>query len=496
MFFELEEKTRGNGVWWDPRRSVDVLVERVIEQGNLQVVEIRVDYLLKYIEARQMSVLIGHYRHLHFFDPSQANIGRFVKDDVVLGSPETGAKAILQNWGLRGDILGTAPFLQRRLHLWFQISPPEINVDDPWSDQPSFDPYTFIVPTRSGPVAPGRWKRFRETEGRTFEGVVCDFMSLTYFRQEVLSKYEGAAGFTVKDDGSVSCHHYWSLARSTVRIGNELLATAIGDFSEGVPFEEWPHWKQYAVDPPSPDTVETLAQEQGVSEAVNILVKALESLNGVFARIVDSIRVDVSGPLWCGSLDSLAGRQLKWVYPATADDDEFLKRATLTSTLVIEGIETASLRKLMKAIGSNLHMNDESPPRPLGSRNLLQRLTLAAVLIENFEIDTAGIPMLIRQAEGKDRNQDEPELQDELEKTNRRVRDELAPLAFLYDLRNYAGLAHAPNIARAASAAMEIGLPGKNWHRTDYLRLLRVVTSSVWQISNHLESAELTMANL
>ncbi len=496
LFFELEEKARGNGIWWDPRRGVDVLVERMIEQGNLQVVEIRVDYLLKYIEARQMSLLIGHYRHLHFFDPSQANVDSFVKEDVVLGSPDIGAKAILQNWGLRGDIPGTAPFLQRRLHLWFQIRPSAINTDDPWTDQPSFDPYAFTLPTRVGPVAPARWKRFRETDGRTFEGVVCDSMSLIYFRQEVLSKYEGAAGFTVKDDGSVSCHHYWSLVRSTVRIGNELLATAIGDFSEGVPFEEWPHWKQYAVDPPSPDTAETLAQEQGVSEAVNILVQALESLNGVFARIVDSLRVDVSGPLWCGSLDSLAGRQLKWVYPATADDDEFLKRATLTSTLVIEGIETASLRKLMNAIGSNLHMNDESPPRLLGSRNLLQRLTLAAVLIENFQIDTAGIPMLIRQAEGKDRNKDEPELQDELEKTNRQVRDELAPLAFLYDLRNYAGLAHAPNIDRAASAAKEIGLPGKNWHRTDYLRLLRVVTSSVWQINSHLESAELTMANL
>jgi hypothetical protein len=25
---------------------------------------------------------------------------------------------------------------------------------------------------------------------------------------------------------------------------------AIGDFAEGVPFEERPHWKQYAVEPP------------------------------------------------------------------------------------------------------------------------------------------------------------------------------------------------------------------------------------------------------
>lgn len=66
-------------------------------------------------------------------------------------------------------------------------------------------------------------------------------MDRVYFRQEVLTKYEGASGFEVGDDGSVSCHNYWGLVRSTARLGNELLATAIGDFAEGVPFEEWLH---------------------------------------------------------------------------------------------------------------------------------------------------------------------------------------------------------------------------------------------------------------
>lgn len=66
-------------------------------------------------------------------------------------------------------------------------------------------------------------------------------MDRVYFRQEVLMKYEAASGFEVKDDGSVSCYHYWGLARSTARLGNELCSTAIGDFAEGVPFEEWLH---------------------------------------------------------------------------------------------------------------------------------------------------------------------------------------------------------------------------------------------------------------
>lgn len=489
LFFELEEKAPGNGIWWDPRRGVDALIRRVIDQDNLEIVELRTDYLLKYLQARQMSLVVGHYRHLHLFNPSESIIGAFVEGELVLGSPGQGTKAILQNWGLRKDPTSTTRFLQRRLHLWFEIPAPEIDVEDPWADQPSFDPYTFTLPAHAGPVAPGRWKHFQHIEGRTFEGGVCDFMDPAYFRQEVLMKYEGGSGFEVEDNGSVSCHHYWGLVRSTGRIGNELLSTGIGDFAEGVPFEEWPHWKQYSVDPPSPQTAEVLRQEQSIPDAVNALVSALDKLNTTFAAMATSLKASMPEPLWRGSLDSLAGRQLKWVYPASAGDDEFLKRVTLASTLVIEALEPASLRKLLSAVDSSLHMNDDKPPRPLGSRNLLQRLTLIAVLVETFQPGIASIPILVKQAEGKAKNGGEPDVQMELEKTYRRVREEFAPLAFLYDLRTAGGLAHTLNKARAAAAAAQLGLPEKNWHRADYLRLLNLVAESVYQIVRHLDIA-------
>ena len=138
LFFELEQKTPASGMWWDPRRGVDALIQRVIDQGNLEVVEIRADYLLKYLQARQMSLVVGHYRHLHLFDPSDGAIKAFVQGEVVLGSAEHGAKAIFQNWGLRQDITGTTPFLQRRVHLWYEITAPKIDVDDPWRTDTCF----------------------------------------------------------------------------------------------------------------------------------------------------------------------------------------------------------------------------------------------------------------------------------------------------------------------------------------------------------------------
>jgi len=63
-----------------------------MDDAHLEAVEIRTDYLLKYL-ARQMSLLVGHYRHVHLFNPSQGAIGAFVEGDVVLGSPQQGAKA-------------------------------------------------------------------------------------------------------------------------------------------------------------------------------------------------------------------------------------------------------------------------------------------------------------------------------------------------------------------------------------------------------------------
>lgn len=497
LFFELEERTPGCGIWWDPRKGVDAILHHIINQNTLEVVEIRTDYLLRYLQARQMSLLVGHYRHLHYCGPSDNAVAAFVSEDVTLGSPEQGAKAILQNWGLRQDIPGREPFLQRRLHLWFEIRPPAIDTEDPWTDQPSFDPYTFTLSTRCGPVAPARWRHFRSIAGHNLAGQACDFDVPVYFRQEVLTKYEGASGFDVGDNGSVSHYPYWSLVRSTARIGNELIAASIGDFAEGIPFEEWPHWKQYAVEPPSPETTQALGQEQTVSSAVNSLVEELQILNASFAEFAIPLGLAGDIPvLWNGSLDSLAGRQMKWVYPAIADDEEFLRRATLTSTLVIDGLQSAPLREALSRFAGNLHMTEDKPHQSLGSIKLLQRVALVANLIEDLRPDIREIPKLVKQAESvKTNKKDQSDLQDELKRVYKRIQNGVKPVVILYDLRTYGGIAHSLSKSKASAAALELGLPKKNWHRTDYIRLLNLVSRSINTVSNHLQVASQIVQN-
>ena len=306
LFFGLEEKPPGGGIWWDPRRGMEVIRRQTIDQDNLYIVEIKRDYLLKYLQARQQSLLVGHYRQLLLFEPTPEQIQGFVKEDTTIGSADLGAKAILDNWGLREDVIWDQPFLQRRLHLWFEVHPPGIDIEDPWADPPNFDRYTFTLPTKTGPVAPARWRYMRGDETRAFEGEICDFMDRVYFRQEVLMKYQGSSGFEVLDNGSVRSN-YWGLVRSTARLGNELLSTGIGDFAEGVTLAEWPHWKQYSVEPPSTNTVKSLREEQSIPDAVNLLVGSLEELNRTFAILADLFGVTSDEALWRGSVRVLLG---------------------------------------------------------------------------------------------------------------------------------------------------------------------------------------------
>jgi hypothetical protein len=203
--------------------------------------------------------------------------------------------------------------------------------------------------------------------------------------------------------------------------------------------------------------------------------------------------------LWRGSLDSLAGRQLKWVYPTSAGDDEFIKRATLTSTLFLDGLQSSPMREFLNVFGMRFHESFEKTRSPLGSRKLLQRTALAAAVIAVIQPKRSKVPSLVKAAEGKGAGRIEADLERELLALNTQIREEFSPLAFLYDLRLHGGLAHPPNKKESALAAAKLGLPKENWHRTDYLALLELVRRGFERISEHFRAArdkleEITLA--
>jgi len=61
--------------------------QHVIEPGEVETVEIRVEYLSKYLQARQMALLVEHIRRLQLYNPPQEIIDRFEECTLTLGSP-------------------------------------------------------------------------------------------------------------------------------------------------------------------------------------------------------------------------------------------------------------------------------------------------------------------------------------------------------------------------------------------------------------------------
>jgi hypothetical protein len=143
---------------------------------------------------------------------------------------------------------------------------------------------------------------------------------------------------------------------------------------------------------------------------------------------------------------------------------------------------------MLSAIEDTLHLSGDVPPKSLGSRNLLQRLTMLAAILDTFHPKITEIAELVRTGERKVAL-DSLDLRTELDSIHKKVREDFAPLAFLYDVRTHAGIAHAPNKKYVQEAAKQLGLPDRNWSRRDYMLLLNMITAAIGKVSDYLWAA-------
>lgn len=488
LFLGLEERSKG--MWWDPRRSLEAMRVISLPEVDSYTVDIRSEYLLKYLLARQRSLLVAHWRSLQLLKPSPESLARFNESAVQVGSASSAAKALVHSRNLQ-RIWKNRPTLHRDLHLWFEVSAPPIDHEDQWQQKPSTAMRSLLLPTIEGPVAPARFKTYVGLDDRPFEGVACNFMSRVYFSQDVLTKYEASNDYKVDDDGSVWCGHYWALNRSTARIGNAYLATAIGDFAEGVPYHEWPHWQQFAVAPPDREALTLAALENPIPDVINELARSLSELNDSFRGLGLALGLPTSENIWQDSADGITAKQLKRVYSDAANDDEFTARLTLLSTYVLEAIKPGALRVFLKSLRPGLDMNEESPSRALGTRKLVERLTIVAAIIHNIMPPREQLADFVEQAEGAKAT--DSELGHELREISKAVLEELAPLAALYDIRSAGGYAHRPDLRKVARAAAKLGLAENGWHRRDYLRVLEQVRGAIDSATSRWTAAVRTM---
>jgi len=480
----LEETNSGSSVWVESRTGTEVLRQRS-SADTFRVVEIQRNYLLRYLRDRRRALVVGHYADARVDRPTPEERALFVPGRVELERARPyRAKVFVISAPLHGALSRRFDgALHRQMHLWFCISPPALDTARTWQEQPTFDVHAFILPTHDGDVAPERFKVSANFD-LPFAGVDGDFMARVFFRQEVIERYQDSSTFSVADNGAIHCGSFWGLYRSTRLHGNEYISTAIGDFGQGVPYNEWQHWQRYAIPPPGRASLGVAASEPPIATGVTELVEALEELNGAFGIANFDAGLD-GGRLWDGDIDSVAGHRLKRYYRGEAADDAFLERATLIATLVTEEIRAAAIRPFLQHFGSNLHLSFANQPTTLQSRALLQRMALVIAIQGALRPDRTEMPSLVRRAEGADQS-GEPEIRRELGNLFATVRTTFSPLAFIYDLRNVAGIAHRPDLARVGEIVQQLGLPREHWRRSDFLRLLTTVTNCVSSIARIL----------
>jgi phage terminase large subunit-like protein len=477
LFLALNEKREPEHVWYDDEKHCDVI--RMADDGKAKHILIRTDYLKKYLQARRLQLVVSEYRQAIVRPGDDDRFKDFVCGTEVISSNKKNAKVVVESYGPKNDL--GAPYYIRRMQLWSAIAPKPIDKDDPFAEKPSFDPASFLLPTRKGLVAPARHLGSMALK-YNFKGVHSDFMDRVYFSQEVLVKYQNLPGYEISDEGAIRHKYYWSFDRGVSRFGDDYLAIAIGDFAEGVTFDDWAHWKQFAQEPPDDVYFERVKKSKDRINQVNLLTSELYGLNEMVEYFCLMVAPELAErPLWKGFANEQAVRELKWYIANHANDAEFRKRATLLSTLIVDDLDVDLMRTLL--LDLDVVLVNESK---LGSIKLLQRLTLVAKLIAKFRTHENLKDLVLLAKTGVSLPGNE-EVVSEIAKVNQDIFELFTPLVALYDLRLSVGYAHPPSADKVAAAIKLLGLPASGWGRAEYLTLLSKLSTAISRIGEIIQ---------
>lgn len=483
------ELAKDEVVYVDERLNQEVLrLRHGLGDRRLSTVKIRTAALRQFLAERDQALVLYHFhQHLlrHFTD-TEAGEHEIVAGSLS-GSIPVGLKTFVQNWGPRGRAWsGDDAYLQRRIHRWRVLRPEDARTRRTRHEHLAFDVRTFTLETLHGPVAPARFCAL-DIPAAEFAGVWPNetpaFMTRTWFDIAVLERFEHDPNYDVGDDGSIRCRHYWALNRSVQRTGNRWLSTAIGDFAEGVPMEEWPYFARYAVPPPGDSEYDEACREQEIPDLVNALVDALERMAATPSWFAAE-GTEPPAAIWNLKSDP---RPLKRHMGSTTDKTEFARRVTELSTLLIDGLDKAALIGAVEALAGMRAPNEH---RSQGSRKWLEAYATAcriARYLRTMEPAALAGPVRLGLAWATATGE-QLEAAREYQQAAGEIRGALAPIAYLYDLRTSGGVAHPPSAGWAEALAKVAG-DSEQVGRRGYLALLTAVGEAVRLIVEDVRAA-------
>lgn len=354
MFYSMFDRAEGpNRIYDDHMRGVSDVVK--FERNEmLSKIRIMKSYILDYLFVRKKALLIGYYFSIVI--PAEGNIPddfwKKIKYDIDDGK----ASMLIA----KRNILGEKLIAQ--LNMFKVILPPNqkrLGNFGTLSNAPK-----VTLKTSKGPV------EMKKTVGIGHDAR--DFLSVAYFDSKVLKRYENDRRYRIDDNGGVHYAGVWGVGRGIWRVGDELIAAHVGDVAGSLPYEEWIHWKQNNIDPPSIEEIRELQKTKPIQQLLNVLVSEVESFEKKQLFFMARRGIEVNEPLFKfqkGEQKKGVIRELKKTFTRTATRSEFLNRTVALYKLLIDSLNGSLLISLVDSYDPNAKFDKQRHAK--GSLKLL-----------------------------------------------------------------------------------------------------------------------------
>jgi hypothetical protein len=222
----------------------------------------------------------------------------------------------------------------------------------------------------------GRVKPWEVREGNRFDGHAS---ATAAFDQEVLRRYQTEPGADVSL-GNIGQLEITSkkvhLRRIAMLLGTEYVSAWVGDFVEGVPPSEWPHWQSFNIPFIGFESQKQLYEAKNLFRMVFGLIRQTRLINRRWLRITQDGRI----PFNLEHNTEKDYKALTKALPRGPDAHELIDRAKALDGLIIERVGSTPLKAFLKLTGFATQEIEE-----LGSIKLLSTFMMVVRIAEAAE---------------------------------------------------------------------------------------------------------------
>jgi len=464
IFYSLFDKTEAlNRIYNDTMRGIAEVI-KFERDDELSRIKVRKDYVLDYLFVRKKALIIGYYSAIMV--PVSNDFPNNFRKDITIDKSNGRANIIVtRNNASPGKLFG-------RLDMFKIIVPPKQRVLGDFGIQATAPKLVFKTSDGSLEIS------------KTSHGFGT-FMAVAYFNSAVLKRYEGDRRYRIDDDGGVHYAGIWGIYRGIWRLGDELIAVHLGDLAEGLPYDEWPHWLQYNVEPISEEELRELQKIQPIQKLLNTLVSEIEAFEERQSFYMAKRNVRISEPIFNFENEEQKQeiiKELKKTFTRETAKAEFLNRMVWLYKLIIDSLSVKTLSSFIDSYDPAAKFIDRGGIKK--SSSLLLTL-LEFQVIENacqsfglIKEETMTKTKEYHNLLNRKSNQSDDALMKEITQKIRHLRENFEIMSVIGKLRSGAGGAHVGSNKEFKQAMAKLSFPAEPHNFLQVYRLIinRLIT--------------------